>query len=223
MIGVFPPSFLRNEQGLADPAGPRAAGLAVAGSLRRVIVREPRLQNAPVAFAQQDQTPSLSGQRNAPTFALPAPLQLENAGRAGYGSPIRTGRFGFFYGRRADLVAQPSEGAGPCLCVNSSLRSPRAARLPRVAIPSANKPLAARPSAPVRQPSPVAASHRGLPSVRQATSPIASLTPDAADPTHPLTGAHPRLSSRFSTPRAALAAAGLSAFIQRPRRIPHVQ
>ncbi len=223
MIGVFLPAFRPVERALADFAPRRRRSLAWASKGRRNRAAVQDVGNTQPASLRRDQTPSPSGRRHAAALPLPASFMLVCAWGKRYGSVTKTG--GAEPGQKpcVNPVQKSIEGAGPCLSVHISSPLLPVAALPPVATRWANKRLPVVPSAPVRQPSPAAALRKVQPLVRQAISPIASLTPAAADLTAPPADATARRPDTVSHPRTGMPVAGLSAFIQRPRRIPHVQ
>lgn len=223
MIGVFLPAFRPAEQALADFASGVRRPLAGRPARRRYSGAEQEVRNTQLASQRRDQTPSPCGRRHAVALSLPASFVLVRGWVRRYGDVIKTGSTELCYRVRVNSVQRTIEGAGSCLSVHSFLQLLHVAALPLVATRWANKRLAVQPSAPVLQPSPAAALRRVPPSVQRATSPIASLTPAAADLTALTADANARCPHTPSHPRTGTPVAGLFAFIQRPRRTPHVQ
>lgn len=223
MIGVFLPALRRVEQALADFAAGVRGPLARRRAGRRYSGAGQEVRNTQLASQRRDQTPSPCGRRHAAALSLPASFVLVRTWVRRYGDVIKAGGTELYHRVRVNSVQRTIEGAGSCLSVHSFSRLPRVAALPLVATRSANKHLAVQPSALVPQPSPAAALRRAPPLVRRATSPIASLTPAAADLTPLTADASARCPHTPSHPRTGTPVAGFLAFIQRPRRTPHVQ
>lgn len=223
MIGMFLPALRRAEQALADFPFNGRWSLAWGPEMHRYSSAGQDVRNTQPASLRRDQTPSPCGRRHAAALPLPASFALVRMSGDRYSLVTKTGGAEPGKDPRVKSVYTSIEGAGPCLSVHSFLQLPPVAALPPVATPLANKPSVVVPSALAWLLSPAAALRRVLQLVRQATSPIASLTPAAADPTLLTAVASARCPYTLSHPRTGTPVAGLFAFIQRPRRIPHVQ
>lgn len=223
MIGMFPPQHRQIGRALADLAALRPVVLARVNTDRKHAHVRQVSQNGPPAAQRRDQTPSPCGQRHATAPTLPASFALAKKRIVRYGSGIRTGGLEPQSGLCVNPGTSRIEGAGPCPYEHSFLPLPPVAALPPVAIRWANRPLAVQPSVPAPQRSPAAALRRARPSVLRATSRIASLIPAAADLTSSMARASARRLHTLSHPRTGSPVTGLSAFIPRPRRTPHVQ
>lgn len=192
------------QQSLADLSAQVTRALAQASVCVNVLQaadKAPLVKSA----AHQDHTPSPFGQRVVATALLPnfwvgcvgldtGQHKIKIAANRGQDKTCCIGQ-----------ASKSSEGSGTCLSKTSFLASSPVAALRPVVIPSANRPLAAVPSARAQQHLPEAPLFKGRPLVRQVTSPIASLTPANAAGTNTHT-IHHRLNFR---PRMAYRCASL--------------
>lgn len=181
------PSF---QQSLADFCAVQKSPLA-AGVVWATITTATGIPPRDTPFAHQDHTPSLCGRHAYILALLPDFL-----GRRGVGPNIGRNKTKHAAAhepgstRRGGKACDSSEGTGLCLCEISFWRLPLARALRPVATHWANRPSAGESSVRVPRRSPAAALSRVRPSVRQATSPIASLTPANVAGTDPSTSNH---------------------------------
>ena len=186
MLSLERSSFQRS---LADFAARLTCTLADA-SVCVSVVQAAGNATSVTSAAHQDHTPSPLGQRVVPTALLPN----FSGGRVG----LKTGHqrtkvaanSGWGETHRVGQASKSSEGSGTCLFGKSFLVAPPALALRPAAITLANKPWAVASLARVLRRSPVVAFCKARPSVRPATSPIASLTPANVAGTDPLKTSH---------------------------------
>ena len=144
--------------------------------------------------AHQDHTPSLCGQRADRVVSLPDFFAGWGMGpEVGQNKTKNAALHELGKAQQYGQAYKSSEGTGICLFGTSFWGSPHVQALPLAATLWANRPLAVASSARVPQRSPAVASFKARQSVRQAISPIVSLTPanvagtDTRRPFHRLT------------------------------------
>ncbi len=209
---MLSPAFDSIQQASADFGFPRKLCLARDSVSVRVVlaaVFPPRIR----AAAHQDHTPSLNGQHAAFSALLPGFSGKRGPGigqvksKTAIQHDLATGQ-GPSQSLNTGQAEKSSEGTGTCQYETSFWGLPFARALPVVAITSANRRLAAEPSARARRLLSAAALHRVRRSARRAILPIASLTPENAAASNSPTSHHPLTSDGRVQPRGATIGVG---------------